>query len=75
MLICWPTARSPLLVVWRRSTPMMTVGHLLFAMMTTAYILFGIRFEERDLTALYCEDYRMYQRQVRRLIPIPRRSE
>lgn len=51
------------------AAPVMTVGHALFAAVTTAYIFVGIFLEERDLTALFGDEYRRYRDQVSMLIP------
>ncbi len=56
------------------ATPTMTVGHLLFAIATTGYILIGIYLEERDLIALFGDQYRRYREQVSMLIPLPGRK-
>ena len=61
-----------LIAFW--AAPVMTVGHLLFAIATTGYILIGIWLEERDLVALFGDQYRRYREQVSMLIPLPRRK-
>ena len=55
-------------------TPVMTQGHLLFAAVTTAYILVGIWLEERDLVAVFGDQYRRYRQQVGMLVPFWRKA-
>jgi methanethiol S-methyltransferase len=56
------------------AAPTMTVGHLLFAAVTTAYILVAIQLEERDLVAMFGDDYRRYRQRVSMLLPMRKSS-
>lgn len=50
-------------------TPVMSYGHLLLALGMSAYMLIAIRYEERDLVALFGADYEEYRRTVGMLTP------
>jgi methanethiol S-methyltransferase len=55
------------------AAPEMTAGHLLLAIGVSAYMLIAIRYEERDLTNLFGDDYRRYRSGVGMLTPRFRR--
>ena len=51
------------------STPYMSAGHLLLALGLSVYMLIAIRYEERDLTSLFGDDYTRYRAGVGGLVP------
>jgi protein-S-isoprenylcysteine O-methyltransferase Ste14 len=51
------------------AAPEMTAGHLLLAAGLSVYMLIAIRYEERDLTDLFGDDYRRYRSGVGMLLP------
>jgi methanethiol S-methyltransferase len=55
------------------AAPEMTLGHALLAAGMTAYILIAIRYEERDLVALFGADYEAYRGRAGMLVPKLRR--
>jgi protein-S-isoprenylcysteine O-methyltransferase Ste14 len=70
--MAYANMRHPLYVGWAIffwCTPVMTVGHLLFAALLTGYILVAVVYEERDLIAHFGEAYREYSRRVPRFVP------
>jgi methanethiol S-methyltransferase len=68
-----PMYLSFLLAFW--ATPVMTLGHLLFAGATTVYIVIAIQLEERDLIHFFGDQYRRYRNEVAMLIPVPKRRK
>jgi methanethiol S-methyltransferase len=71
-LVRHPIMAGFLVVFW--AAPTMSLGHFVFALATTVYILIGVHLEERDLRASLGEPYDEYCREVRMLLPIPRRT-
>ena len=55
------------------ATPMMTVGHLLFAAVTTVWMIISIQFEEHDLKEAHPE-YAEYKARVPMLVPLGRNT-
>ena len=51
------------------ATPQMTAGHALLAGGMSVYMLIAIRYEERDLTQYYGEDYKRYRSGVGMILP------
>lgn len=65
--VAHPMMSGFFLALW--AAPEMTAGHLLLAFGMSIYILIALRYEERDLTGLFGDDYRRYRSGVGMLIP------
>jgi methanethiol S-methyltransferase len=65
--IAHPLYSGFFLAFW--AAPEMTAGHLLLAAGVSIYMLIAIRYEERDLTDLFGDDYRKYRSGVGMLMP------
>lgn len=62
-----PIMTGVFLGVW--FTPVMSMGHLVFALGMSAYILIGVAYEERDLISAFGERYMGYRAQTGRFLP------
>ena len=57
------------------ATPLMTIGHLLFAFVTTIYILIAVKYlEEKDLREFIGKEYEEYQKNVPMIVPFTKRG-
>ena len=61
------------LIIAMWATPVMTLGHGLFALTMSLYIVVGAWLEERDLVALYGQEYLDYKQRTSMLLPLRRR--
>jgi protein-S-isoprenylcysteine O-methyltransferase Ste14 len=62
-----------LIAFW--ATPVMSMGHLLFACANTSYIFIGIWLEERDLRETLGAPYERYRQEAGMILPLLRRKE
>lgn len=63
-----PIMLGSIIAFW--ATPLMTVGHLIFAIMTTLYILIAVKYlEEKDLRKSIGKEYEEYQKKVPMIVP------
>ncbi len=64
--------RHPIYVAWAVifwATPVMSVGHLLFAVVATMYMVAAVFLEERDLVEHFGDAYRRYQETTPKYVP------
>jgi protein-S-isoprenylcysteine O-methyltransferase Ste14 len=66
-----------LVIVLLWASPVVSKDRLLLNVLFTIWIVLGARWEERDLTATFGDDYRLHQREVPMLIPwrLPTKAE
>ena len=58
------------------STPLMTLGHLIFAVITTLYIIVAVKyFEEKDLKKSIGKAYEDYQNKIPMIVPFTKRRK
>ena len=62
-----PIMTGAFIGIW--ATPVMTVGHLVFAAGMSAYILIGVYHEEKDLIRAFGEKYRAYKHSTGKFLP------
>jgi protein-S-isoprenylcysteine O-methyltransferase Ste14 len=67
-----PLQLGVLIGIWFAAT--MTMTHLTLSVAMTLYIFIGLYFEEKDLVATLGQDYENYQKRVRMILPIPKRT-
>lgn len=67
-----PLQLGMLIGMW--STPTMTMTHLMLSGTMTIYVFIGLYYEEQDLVATLGQDYENYQKRVRMILPIPKRT-
>ncbi len=67
-LVRHPIMLGFIIAFW--ATPLMTVGHLLFAVGATGYVLLALQLEERNLVEALGERYSKYQQEVPMLVPL-----
>lgn len=70
--LLYKLVRHPIYLGWfmiHWLTPVLTMGHLLFAFAITAYIYIAIYYEERDLIDQFGDKYQDYKKSTPKLIP------
>lgn len=68
-----PIMTGALIGIW--VTPVMTIGHLVFALGMSTYILIGVYHEEKDLISVFGKRYKNYIKSTSKFFPLPGRSK